>query len=115
MTLAIEEPLALGAQLRAARLERGVSQSALARRTGIPQPAISRFENGHEVFSVERFGRLVAGLGLRLELGLVPLAAHRGDPRHRNAVRRLTPGERLEQAAGWSGFAAELRGRARAA
>jgi hypothetical protein len=30
-------------------------------------------------------------------------------------VRRMTPGERLEQAAGWSGFAAELRGRARAA
>jgi transcriptional regulator with XRE-family HTH domain len=105
----------LGAQLRAARVARGVSQSALARRTGVPQPAISRFEHGHEVPSVERFERLVAGLGLRLELGLVPLAEHRGDPRHRAAVRRMTPGERLEQAAGWGGFAAELRGRARAA
>jgi transcriptional regulator with XRE-family HTH domain len=105
----------LGAQLRAARLARGVSQSALARRTGIPQPAISRFEHGHEVPSVERFERLVAGLGLRLELGLVPLAEHRGDRRHRDAVRRMTPGERLEQAAGWGRFAAELRGRARAA
>jgi transcriptional regulator with XRE-family HTH domain len=99
--------------LRVARTSRGVSQSALSRRTGIPQPAISRIEAGHEVPSLERFGRLIAGLGLRLDLGLEPLAPHRGDPRHRRAVRRMTPGERLEQAAGWSGFAAELRGQAR--
>jgi transcriptional regulator with XRE-family HTH domain len=103
----------LAETLRSARTSRGVSQSALARRTGIPQPAISRIEAGHEVPSLERFGRLIAGLGLRLDLGLEPLATHRGDPRHREAVRRMTPGERLEQAAGWSGFAGALRGQAR--
>lgn len=105
----------LAALLREARLGRGVSQSALARRTGLPQPAISRFENGRETPSLERFGRLVAGLGLRPDLELAPLAAHRGDPVHAERVRRMTPGERLEQAAEWSGFASELRGRARAA
>ncbi len=89
-----------------------MSQSALARRTGIPQPAISRIERGWEAPSVERFQRLIAGLGLRLDPSLVPLATQRGDPRHREAVSRMTPGERIEQAAAWSGFTAELRGRA---
>ena len=61
---------------------------------------------------MERFQRLVAGLGLRLEPNLVPLAIPRGDQRHREAIGRMTPGQRLEQGAAWSGFAAELRGRA---
>lgn len=113
--MAISETLdaPLGTALRRERERRGVSQSALARRTGVPQPAISRIEAGGEVPSLERFGRLLAGLGLRAELGLAPLAAHRGEPAHLAAIRRLTPGERIEQAAGWGGFAAELRGRAR--
>jgi transcriptional regulator with XRE-family HTH domain len=102
----------LATLLKGERIKRGVSQSALSRRTGVPQPAISRIEAGQEVPSVGRFQRLIAGLGLRLELGLVPLAEHRGDPRHREAVRQMTPGERLEQAAAWGGFAGELRGKA---
>jgi hypothetical protein len=69
-------------------------------------------EAGREVPSLERFQRLIAGLGLRLEVGLVPLAEHRGDRSHSAAIRRMSAGERLEQAAAWSGFAAELRGRA---
>lgn len=102
----------LGSLLREARAGRGVSQSSLARRTGVPQPAISRIEAGREVPSVERFQRILAGLGLMLELGLRPLAEHRGDPRHREAIMRMTPGERLEQAAAWTSFATELRGTA---
>ncbi len=103
---------ALADLLREARERRQVSQSSLARRTGIPQPAISRIESGLEVPSVERFQRLVAGLGLRLDLRLVPLAEHRGDPRHREAIRRMTPGERIEQATEWSEFANDLRAKA---
>ena len=102
----------LGATVRAERERRGVSQSALARRTGVPQPAISLIEGGDEVPSLERFGRLLGGLGLRPELGLVPLAAHRADAGHAAAIRALSPGERIEQATGWSGFASELRGKA---
>ncbi len=104
----------LGALLRRERRRRGVSQSALARRTGVPQPAISRIENTEEVPSLERTQRLLSGLGLRLELGLAPLAEHRGDPNHREAIRRMSPGERVEQAAAWSGFAGRLRGKAAA-
>ena len=102
----------LGATVRAERERRGVSQSARARRTGVPQPAISRIEGGQEVPSLERFGRLLGGLGLRPELGLVPLAAHRAGAGHTAAIRAMSPGERIEQAAGWSGFASELRGKA---
>lgn len=113
MKSAARDPdLTLGAMLREARERRMVSQSALARRTGIPQSAISRIESGREVPSLERFQRLVAGLGLRLDVGLAPLAGHRGDPRHRAAVRRMSPGQRLEQASDWSEFAGELRGKA---
>ena len=104
----------LGATVRAERERRGVSQSALARRTGVPQPAISRIEGGEEVPYLERFGRLLAGLGLRPELGLVPLASYRGQNGHAAAIRAMTPGERIEQAAGLSGLASELRGKAAA-
>ncbi|MDP9189624.1 MAG: helix-turn-helix domain-containing protein [Actinomycetota bacterium] len=106
---------ALGSILHRERLLREVSQSALARRTGVSQPAISRIESGAEVPSLERFRRLLSGLGLRLDLELEPLAIHRGEPAHREAVMRMTPGERLEQASAWSGFASELRGKAAAA
>lgn len=102
----------MAGQLKEARLERRVSQSALARRTGVPQPAISRIENGREVPSIERYRRLLAGLGLTAGIRLMPLGAHRGDPQHFAAVKRMSPGERLEQAAGWISFAGELRGKA---
>lgn len=107
--------LTLADSLRAERLRRGVSQSALARRTGVPQPAISRIESGEEVPSLERFGRLMAGLGLRPTVALEPIASHRGEDGHSAAIRELTPGERIEQAAGWGEFAAGLRGAATAA
>jgi transcriptional regulator with XRE-family HTH domain len=102
----------LGALLHQARARRGISQSALSRRTGVPQSAISRMEAGRETPSLERFQRLMAGLGLSPEVDLVPLAEHRGDPHHFQAIRRMSPGERLEQAAAWSGLARELRGTA---
>ena len=104
--------MGIGDLLRQERQRRGVSQSALARRTGVPQPALSRIENGSEVPSLERFGRILAGIGLRMELGLEPLATARGDGAHRQAISRLTPGERIEQAAAWGSFARELRGKA---
>jgi transcriptional regulator with XRE-family HTH domain len=103
----------LGSMLRNARRGRGVSQAALARRTGIPQPAISRIENGREAPSMERLSRVLAGLGLRPMLVLAPLAEHTGDPRHGEAVGALSPGERLEQATAWIDLFNEMHGRAR--
>lgn len=99
--------------LRRERLARKVSQSSLSRRTGVPQSAISRIETGREVPSLERFNRLLAGLGLRAAVEIEPLAYHGADAQHRAyAMERLTPGERLEQAAGWGALVEEIRGKA---
>lgn len=109
-----DKSLTLGERVRTERTRRGVSQSALARRTGVPQPAISRIEAGQEVPSLARFDRLLAGLGLRAGVRIEPLTWHRGDSNHYPAIRRMTPGERLEQAAAWGALASELRGKAAA-
>jgi transcriptional regulator with XRE-family HTH domain len=107
---------AIGAALRREREARGVSQSSLALRTGVSQSAISRIEAGREVPSLERWSRLLAGLGLRPEIGLVPLAEPPSEPQHTEAARLfLTSGERLERAAGWNKLAREIRGKAKTA
>ena len=106
------ETIDIGATLRSARKERSVSQSSLARRTGVPQSAISRIEAGTEVPSLARWSRLLAGLGLRPEIGLVPLAEAWSEDEHIEATGWLTPGERLEQAAAWMRFRDEVHGKA---
>ena len=107
---------AIGATLRNERKARGVSQSSLALRTGVSQSAISRIEAGREVPSLERWSRLLAGLGLRPEIGLVHLAEPPSEPEHTEAARLyLTPGERLERAANWNELAREIRGKAKTA
>src|SRR5215218_9695884 len=100
----------LAETVRRERIKRGVSQSALARRTGIPQPAISRIERGHEVPSFRRLSKLLAGLGLRPRVAMEPLAPRSSEAQHLAAARRLSPGERLEQAAGWIDLVNQLRG-----
>jgi transcriptional regulator with XRE-family HTH domain len=107
---------AIGATLRSEREARRVSQSALALRTGVSQSAISRIEAGREVPSLERWSRLLAGLGLRPEIGLIPLAEPPSEPQHTAySQQRLTPGERLEQAADWNALVREIRGKAKTA
>jgi transcriptional regulator with XRE-family HTH domain len=104
---------AIGARLRSEREARGVSQSALALRTGVPQSAISRIETEKETPSLERWARLLAGLGLRPETELVPLAEPPSEPQHTAySMQFLTPGERVEQAASWNRLAKEIRGKA---
>jgi transcriptional regulator with XRE-family HTH domain len=106
----------IGDALRSEREVRGVSQSSLARRTGVPQSAISRIESGAEVPSLERWSRLLAGLGLRPEIELVQIAEPPSEPEHTEAARLfLSPGERLERAANWNELAREIRGKAKAA
>jgi transcriptional regulator with XRE-family HTH domain len=104
-----------GEMLRAERKRRGVSQAGLGRRTGVPQPAISRIESGQEVPSLKRWARLLAGLGLRPEVELVPLAEPPSEEQHSAYARRLSPGERLEQAADWIELREEIRGKAKKA
>ena len=53
---------------REARLAAGVSQAELARRTGIQQAAISRFEQGKSNPTLETLADLAEGIGLSLKV-----------------------------------------------
>jgi len=53
-----------GERLRQARLDAGLTQSQLVRRSGIPKPTISRYENGHVMPSLATLARLAAALEL---------------------------------------------------
>ena len=48
------------------RKELGISQKELSEKTNIPQASISKFENGHNVPSLQILQRLADGLGKRL-------------------------------------------------
>src|SRR5262245_7868778 len=96
----------LGDILREARQRQGASQRALARRSGIAQPAISRIERGAESPSFERFSYLLSCLGLKPSVKLEPLAGE-GD---RDQLGR-SPSERLAGAVKDAEIARDLRHR----
>jgi DNA-binding XRE family transcriptional regulator len=54
----------LGARLRALRLEAGLTQAELARRTGIHRPNIARVEAGRHTPSLETLARLASAIGV---------------------------------------------------
>jgi transcriptional regulator with XRE-family HTH domain len=97
----------LGELLRSARLRHGVSQRSLAVRTGTTQTAISRIESGRESPSFERFTGLLLALGERPVLVVEPLAAD-VDPDELAHGRRLSPAQRLAEAASWNLVATRL-------
>ncbi len=53
------------------RKELGISQKELSEKTKIPQASISKFENGHNVPSLQILQRLADGLGKRLIIDFV--------------------------------------------
>jgi len=77
----ILSPAALGRTLRDTRLERGLTQSDLAQRSGLTQATVSSIERGQSNVSLDTLLRLVATL--RLELVL----------RNRQPARRGGPGD----------------------
>ena len=82
--------------LRDARRRAGLTQRALASRSGIPQPAIARIERGTVVPRVDTLDRLLAGCGEQLGTERRP-----GLGIDRTAIRallRLTPAQRLRLA-----------------
>jgi transcriptional regulator with XRE-family HTH domain len=89
--------------LREARARNGLSQRRLALRAGTSQDAISRIERGVESPTLERLAHLLTMLGERLELTTVPLGGAEDD-----AGLRLTPDERLREAASWNLVATTL-------
>lgn len=88
--------------LREARARHGISQRRLALRAGTSQDAISRIERGVESPTLERLSHLLMMLGERLELDASPLV----DVGAGGA--RLTPRERLREAASWNLVAGKL-------
>jgi DNA-binding XRE family transcriptional regulator len=54
----------LGARLRSLRLEAGLTQAELARRTGIHRPNIARVEAGRHTPSLETLARLAQAIGV---------------------------------------------------
>jgi transcriptional regulator with XRE-family HTH domain len=82
--------------LREARARHGISQRRLALRAGTSQSEISRIERGVESPTIERLVDLLMVLGERLELSAVPVT-----PANVFAAR-LTPRERLREAASWN-------------
>lgn len=56
--------------LTSVRKELGISQKELSEKTNIPQASISKFENGHNVPSLQILQRLAEGLGKRLIIDL---------------------------------------------
>lgn len=63
-----EEEFGLSWQLRARRLELGLTQAALAERCGLPQSEISRIESGGANPTLATVMALSASLGVRVEL-----------------------------------------------
>ncbi len=60
----------LGRQVRELRVAQGVSQTELARRAGMTQPAVARFEAGGTVPTLPVLERLARSLGAELTVQL---------------------------------------------
>jgi transcriptional regulator with XRE-family HTH domain len=54
----------IGERIRKKRLERGLSQKALAEAVGVSPPAINRFEKGIKVPSIDTLAKLAKTLGV---------------------------------------------------
>jgi ribosome-binding protein aMBF1 (putative translation factor) len=54
------------------RVARGLSQSALARRLGMHQPAVARLEAGDHEPSLATLSRLAAKLGIEFHIDITP-------------------------------------------
>jgi transcriptional regulator with XRE-family HTH domain len=96
----------LGDVLRAVREEQGLSQRRLAVRAGTSQDAISRIERGVEAPTLERFERLMLSMGLRLVIDVEPLESQIS-PADLAVSARMSPAERLREAASWNRLASE--------
>jgi len=62
----------LGRRVRELRVQQGLSQTELARRAGMAQPAVARFEAGGTVPTLPVLERLARSLGAELTVQLAP-------------------------------------------
>lgn len=77
-------PPPLRLNLRPFRERAGLSQAELARRSGVPQPSISRYETGTApTVRLEHLARIAAVLGVRQPGDLLRAAPKKKRARHR--------------------------------
>lgn len=62
----------LGRRVRELRVQQGLSQTELARRAGMTQPAVARFEAGGTVPTLPVLDRMARSLGAELTVQLAP-------------------------------------------
>ena len=84
--------------IRATRESAGLSQGALAARAGTSQPAVSRYESGASSPSVETLDRLLAVMGVRLDL-VAEASPRRLDVRTPRMLKLRENRERIRRAA----------------
>lgn len=85
------------ATLKEARRRAGLSQRALAKQAGVPQPTVARIESGAVVPRVDTLSKLLASCGWELTGG--PRAGTGVDRSSIREMLALTPTQRLKRAA----------------
>ncbi|HJP74243.1 MAG TPA: helix-turn-helix transcriptional regulator [Pseudonocardiaceae bacterium] len=86
----------MGAEIRTLREQRGWSQTELARRAGMTQSAMARFEAGGTTPTLPVLERVAGALEMRLSIAFAPawssgLFRHRGGDRARRSPPRRRP------------------------
>ncbi|MGH2723895.1 MAG: helix-turn-helix transcriptional regulator [Actinomycetota bacterium] len=82
--------------LREARARAGLTQAEVARRAGLPQPAVARIERGGGIPRVDTLERLLRACGA--SLAVEPRLGMDVDRKEIRDLLRLTPSERLAHA-----------------
>jgi transcriptional regulator with XRE-family HTH domain len=100
-----------GELVRELRERHGLSQAALAYRSGTTQQAVSRIEQGVVSPTVKMLARLAAACGEELVLDTRPRGVPFEDAQLAEQAR-LSIGDRLELALSWNRFAGGITGAA---
>lgn len=59
--------MAITTRIKEARTEKGVTQKQIAEATGVDVHQLSRYENGHQIPTVESLHKIAAFLGVKME------------------------------------------------
>jgi transcriptional regulator with XRE-family HTH domain len=89
-------PINIGTTIRGFRLQRGMSQGDIEKRTGLLRCYLSRVENGHTVPSIETLQKIAGALDLPLSnfFSEDPLREAAGSPLSEDEIRFLTQVQR---------------------
>ena len=82
----------IGTLVRSIRTQLGMSQATLAKRSGVPQPTISRIEHGQENFELSTLRKILRAMSFDLILAPVSegsINSIREDQAKKNAQKRV--------------------------